>query len=156
MSGWRPALRIARRSVRRSLGRSLLVAVLVGIPVAAATMVDVVARTLYSPERDAAVAMGSADAQVIVTGAASLPGFRPTRYGGVSAGASDRDPRDVELAALLPPGSRVAPMPARHLIGMQAGDRGVRAQLVIADLRADAALALAEADDVAPRRAGDA
>jgi putative ABC transport system permease protein len=135
MSGWRPALRIARRSVRRSLGRSLLVAVLVGLPVAAATMVDVVARTLYSQEREAAVAMGTADAQAVVTGASSLPGYQPTRYGGVSAGQSERDPREVDLAALMPPGSRVAQMPARHLISMRAGDRGVRAQLVIADPR---------------------
>jgi putative ABC transport system permease protein len=64
VSGWRPALRIARRSLRRSLGRSLLVAVLVGLPVAAATMVDVVGRTLFSKERDAARVMGFADAQL--------------------------------------------------------------------------------------------
>ena len=68
----RLALRIARRGIRRNLGRSLLIAVLVGVPVAGATMVDVLARTLSAPERDAQRAMGSADAQVTVT-AARLP-----------------------------------------------------------------------------------
>ena len=117
MSGWRPALRIARRSIRRNLGRSLLVAVLVVLPVAAATMVDVVARTLYSPERDAAAAMGVADAQVSVTGWSRLEGFRPAAWGSnaVGAGKPDRDPRKVDLEALLPPGSHVAPTPSRPM-----------------------------------------
>ena len=135
MSGWRPALRIARRSIRRNLGRSLLVAVLVGLPVAAATMVDVVGRTMFSNERDADRAMGAADAQVTVTGASSLPDFRPVAWGGVSAGTADRDPRDVDLALLLPPGSRVARTPLRYFVGLEVGRRGVRAQLVVADVR---------------------
>ena len=134
MTGWRPALRIARRSIRRNLGRSLLVAVLVGLPVAAATMVDVVARTMFSSERDAAVAMGAADAQATVTGASRLTDYRPSRWSGVSA-SGERDPEDVDLAALLPPGSHVAPQPLRYFVGLQAGERGVRAQLVVADPR---------------------
>ena len=86
MSGWRPALRIARRSIRRNLGRSLLVAVLVGLPVAAATMVDVVARTLYSPERDATVALGIADAQASVTGWSRLESYQPAPWGSNAVG----------------------------------------------------------------------
>ena len=110
-------------------------AVLVGLPVAAATMVDVVARTMFSSERDAVAAMGSADAQVIVTAAKRIPDFRPAPWNGAGAGEPERDPGDVDLAALLPPGSRVVPMPSRHLISLEAGDRGVRAQLLLADAR---------------------
>ena len=137
MSGWRPALRIARRSIRRNLSRSLLVAVLVGLPVAAATMVDVIARTLYSPERDAAVAMGSADAQASVTGWSRLESFEPAAWGSdaVGAGKPDRDPEAVDLAALLPPGSRVARTPRRYIVGFREGERGVRVQVVVADPR---------------------
>jgi putative ABC transport system permease protein len=137
VSGWRPALRIARRSIRRNLGRSLLVAVLVGLPVAAATMVDVVARTLYSPERDAAAALGVADAAASVSVWSRLESFQPTPWGSeaVGAGKPDRDPEAVDLAALLPPGSHVAPTPRRYLIGLTEGERGVRAQLVLADPR---------------------
>ena len=50
MSGWGPALRIARRSVKHDLGRAALVVALDGVPVAAASMVDVVARTISNPE----------------------------------------------------------------------------------------------------------
>src|ERR1700712_4239111 len=64
MSEWTPALRIARRSVKRDLGRAVLVVALIGLPVSAAAMVDVVARTLSSPERQAKRDMGSADLTV--------------------------------------------------------------------------------------------
>jgi putative ABC transport system permease protein len=136
VSGWRPALRIARRGVRRSLGRSLLVAVLVGVPVAAATMVDVVARTMFSTERDAEAAMGSADAYATVTAMSSLgDDYRPERWSGIGTGTKGRDPDDVDLAALLPAGSRVVPVPPRYLVGLRVGERGVRGQLVVADVR---------------------
>jgi putative ABC transport system permease protein len=45
VSGWRPALRIARRDALRHKGRSTLVAVLVALPVLAASFVDVVGRS---------------------------------------------------------------------------------------------------------------
>ena len=122
MSGWRPALRIARRSIRRNLGRSLLVAVLVGLPVAAATMVDVVARTLFSAERDASRAMGAADAQVDGDRRVDACPTTSRRAGAASAPASaERDPEDVDLAALLPPGSRVARQPPRYFVGLKRG-----------------------------------
>jgi len=46
MTAWFPALRIARRGVRRNLGRSILIAALIAIPVAGASLIDVLARTL--------------------------------------------------------------------------------------------------------------
>ena len=109
MSGWRPALRIARRSVRRSLGRSLLIAALVALPVAGATMADIVARSLSSPERDARRSLGTADARVSVTEWSAL-----TRTGGPGAtgelaGTGKQDPAKVDLAALLPRGTRIVP-----------------------------------------------
>lgn len=115
--GWRPALRIARRTVRRNLGRSLLVASLVALPVAGATMVDGIVRTTTSPERDTYQAIGTADALVVVTASESLVDYASGSSaidlmlgtGAQEAGPIDRDPDDVELAALLPPGSEYVP-----------------------------------------------
>ena len=64
MSAWTPALRIARRGVKRNLGRSILIAALIAIPVAGATLVDVLARTLSAPAREAERNLGAADAQI--------------------------------------------------------------------------------------------
>src|SRR4051794_26956245 len=61
---WTPALRIARRGVSRNLGRSILIAALIAIPVAGAALVDVLARTLSAPARQAERTLGAADAQV--------------------------------------------------------------------------------------------
>ena len=137
MSGWRPALRIARRSIRRNLGRSLLVAVLVGLPVAAATMVDVVARTLYSPERDAAVAMGAADAQATVTGGSRLEtsGRRPGAPTPRAPASPTAIPRPSTSRRCCRRARASRRTPRRYLVGLQAGERGVRAQLVVADPR---------------------
>ena len=56
-------------------------------------MVDVVARTLYSPERDAAVALGVADAQASVTGWSRLETFQPARWGSNAVGRGQARPR---------------------------------------------------------------
>ena len=138
MRRWRPALRIARRSVRRNLARSLLVAVLVGLPVAGATMVDVVVRTLDSPERSARSQLGTADAQASVTTLSELPSdYAPGAYGSISfdPGSGPRDPAKVDIEALLPPGSRVVPMPVEHPVRLRVGEDTRRASLVIADVR---------------------
>ena len=138
MRRWRPALRIARRSVRRNLARSVLVAVLVGLPVAGATMVDVVVRSLESPEREARQAMGPADAQASVTGVSRLPAvYRPGPWGGVNFDLpkAERDPADVDLEAMLPPGSRVVPVPVQRDVRVRAGERTRRTSLIVADVR---------------------
>src|SRR4051812_10859036 len=98
MSGWGPALRIARRTVKRDLGRTALVVALVGVPVGAAAMVDVVARTLSSPERQAQRDMGSADLTV---------------FG------------DGDVATLLPKGSRAVDAPSSRMVGIMRGRDGV-------------------------------
>src|SRR3954451_23778356 len=97
MSGWGPALRIARRSVKRDLGRTALVVALVGVPVGAAAMVDVVARTLSSPERQAQRDMGSADLTV---------------FG------------DGDVTTLLPKGSRAVDAPSSRMGGGARGGPG--------------------------------
>jgi putative ABC transport system permease protein len=132
----RLALRIARRGIRRNLGRSLLIAVLVGVPVAGATMVDVLARTLSAPERDAQRHVGAADAQVTVAPQRTLPGFRPTAFVDVGHDAEpERDARAVDVAALLPAGARVVPAPFEVPLRLSNGDRIVRTSLRAADVR---------------------
>ncbi len=98
MSGWAPALRIARRSVKRDLGRAALVVALVGVPVAAASMVDVVARTISNPERQAQRDMGSADLTV---------------FG------------DGDVTGLLPKGARAVDAPSSRMVGIARGANGV-------------------------------
>ncbi len=133
MKGWRPALRIARRTVRRSLGRSLLVAVLVAVPVAGATMVGVVARSLADGERSASRIMGAADAALVVTRWDELPGYSPVN-GIERGGPRDRNPRSVDVAGLLPRGTRLVPAPRTHELRLKAGRRGVATGAVVADL----------------------
>ena len=108
MSRWLPALRIARRTVLRSPGRSLLVALLVGLPVAGATVADVLVRTIDSPERDAQRQIGPADA--------------------VAAGISA-----ARLAALAPPGTRIAPNPRLYGLSLERRDGRTRTSLITAD-----------------------
>jgi putative ABC transport system permease protein len=98
-ASWVPALRIARRGVKRDLGRAVLVVALVGIPVGAATMVDIVARTLSSPERSAERDLGSADGTII---------------------------GDGDLDGLLPKGSRVVYAPTSRMVGIARGADGVK------------------------------
>jgi putative ABC transport system permease protein len=105
----RLALRIARRNVRRNLARSLLIAALVALPVAAATMVDVLVRSFGSPERDAQQAMGIADARATISAASDLGPWTPGPWSGTEevSERKDRDPANVDLAALLPAGTRL-------------------------------------------------
>ena len=137
MSRWGPALRIGRRTVRRSLGRSLLVAVLVGLPVAGATFVDILARTFSDPAREAARAIGSADASVTVTRHARLVDYRPSRWNeGVPAEGPQRTRpvRSVDLAEELPAGSVVMPDAWSGGVELTVNDRLVRSYAVVTDL----------------------
>ena len=133
MTGWRPALLIARRSVRRTLGRSLLIAALVALPVAGATMVAVVVRTLSAPERDAQRAMGSADARLVVTGMKRLSGWTPAPASGVPVDGRQRDPGSVDVAALLPLGTRVIAEPHSGPVTLT-GKRIVHTQVLVTNV----------------------
>lgn len=120
MTGWRPALRIAVRSARRSPGRSLLVALLVGVPVAGATTADLLYRTIGdNPAARTEQILGAADAVIAVTPYERLPNYQPTSYGGHYGSVRDverRPNREVDLAALLPSGSRLVKIPGRQSI----------------------------------------
>lgn len=135
MSSWRPALRIARRTVMRSRARSLLIAVLVGLPVAGATYADVIARTFSSPEREAYQAIGDADGAVTVTRSMRLRGFDPLYLWQLGSERGERDPRKVDVATLLPAGTRIAEMPRLLPVTLTRGERIVRTQVVIGDVR---------------------
>lgn len=120
MTGWRPALRIAVRSARRSPGRSLLVALLVGVPVAGATTADMLYRTIGdNPAARTERLLGPADAVVAVTPYERLPDYEPTPYGDYYGNLRnvqrDRN-REVDLATLLPTGSRFVKIPSRQSI----------------------------------------
>lgn len=109
MTGWRPALRVARRSVRRHTSRSLLIIALIALPVMAATAADGIIRTLTDRETDLNQAMGTADAHV-------------TLY----------SRKKVDLGRFLPPGSRVVPVSSPNVMGnlrLSVGDRIVRSRL---------------------------
>jgi putative ABC transport system permease protein len=125
--GWRPALRIARRSVRRHLGRSILIAALIAVPIAGATLMDGLLRTLTGPEHSAYERMGEADGQALVTDHTTLPNWQPG--GDPSDGTGERKATSVDVERLLPPGSRAVPDLVFGLIRLTEGDRIVRADI---------------------------
>ncbi|HEX5617839.1 MAG TPA: hypothetical protein VFX51_05440, partial [Solirubrobacteraceae bacterium] len=152
----RLALRIARRSVRRNLARSLLIAALVALPVAAATMVDVLVRSFGSPERDARQAMGIADASVTISTASDLGPWMPGPWSGPEdvADRKDRDPETVDLAALLPPGTRLVRDDAgAGEVTLRSGDWVARTTAAVIDMREP--LLRHEAELVEGRRPSD-
>jgi putative ABC transport system permease protein len=108
MSGWRPALRIAWREARRHRGRTVLIAALVALPVLVGAFLDVAIRTGELPATESVRRyMGStADAYVEIAACAPITeigyqGHRPL----VASGCDHERTDDVDLAALLPPGS---------------------------------------------------
>jgi putative ABC transport system permease protein len=126
MTGWRTALRIARREARRAKGRSALVVAMITLPVAALTFAAVIKDTFeLTPAERADRLMGQGQAVVM------WPDERPVHqspteltFGPASpAGPGDTSPTrpgpTVErLLGLLPPGSRA--------IGDQSGSLAVR------------------------------
>lgn len=120
-SSWRTPLRIARRTARRSLGRTVLIATLIGLPVLAASWVAVM-ETTSNPRGEvlARQSMGTADASVTVTPYKLVTLMRAMMDPSTAAYIVDtgnataeqsRDPARVDVAALLPAGSKVVPDP---------------------------------------------
>lgn len=115
---------MARRSVRRHLGRSLLVVALVAVPIAGATAVDVVLRSLYHPDRAASRHMGPADALAVVTPHERLDGWQPTAgHFTHPSGTGERPAATFELDAVLPPGARAVPAGVDYDVRLQAHGR---------------------------------
>jgi putative ABC transport system permease protein len=138
VSSWHPALLIAWRTLLRSPGRSSLIAILVGLPVAAATYADVIPHTFGSPQLRAQQMVGSADGSITVTPQTRLPGYDPrwlAEHSTEPSRQSQRDPVHVDVAALLPRGSRLAPMPRYQPVGLRVGQAVVRTRILLADVR---------------------
>jgi putative ABC transport system permease protein len=113
MTGWRSALRIARRQARRAKGRSALVVALIGLPVMVMTVTAVSAASFrLTPTHELDRSHGTADAvlrwEYDQPVAQSPDGelSAPVEAGG-EAGTRQVDAAD--LLAVLPPGSRVVP-----------------------------------------------
>jgi putative ABC transport system permease protein len=115
--------------MRRHLGRSVLIATLIAVPIAGAAVMDGLLQTMTSPEAHAYAAMGNADGQAEITEFATLPDWQPGGYPQEMADKPDRDPKSVDLARLLPPGSRVTPESVGSSMRLTEGDRVVRTQL---------------------------
>jgi putative ABC transport system permease protein len=116
VTGWRTALRIARREARRARGRSLLVVAMIMLPVAALAFAAAYTDTFtLTPEERAERLMGGA--QAVLAWPMREPVHQdPTdieRSGPTGALAPTAEPASPptakELLALLPPGSRVVP-----------------------------------------------
>jgi putative ABC transport system permease protein len=134
VSGWRAALRIARREARRARGRSALVVAMIALPVAGLAFAAVGRDTFtLTPAEQAERLMGGAQA-VIVRGSENPvhqdptnPGFLygDTQPAGQARGAA---PSTARVLALLPPGTRA--------LGDRSGPLGVRTAAGTGNLRA--------------------
>jgi putative ABC transport system permease protein len=109
VTGWRTALRMARREARRAKGRSALVVAMIMLPVAALAFLAVSYDTFtLTPDEKADRVMGTAQAQL------SWPYDGPVqqvpnllRAFNTGTPPEQNDPTDERLLALLPQGSRV-------------------------------------------------
>lgn len=134
MSGWIPALRIARREAWRAKGRSLLVLVLIGVPVALLTALSAGYDTFtLTVQERLDRQMGTADALIqwdtTAEIAQSIDGswwetVRERNDGSAPGG-------QAELLALLPPGTRLVPgADVRVKVGTPDGIAAVDARMV--------------------------
>jgi len=108
VTGWRAALRVARREARKARGRSLLVVAMITVPVAALAFAAVIQDTFtLTPGERADRLMGGA--QAVVEWAFEGPVHQPSDdLAGIPAGppAAAPAPTERRLLALLPPGTR--------------------------------------------------
>jgi len=114
VTGWRTALRVARREARRAKGRSILVVAMIMLPVAALTFAAVYTDTFtLTPDERAERLMGTAEAVLVRPfdgpvhqDPTNLDSFGPP--GALPPTAEPAAPPTAkELLALLPPGTRV-------------------------------------------------
>ncbi|MEV8436057.1 FtsX-like permease family protein [Actinosynnema sp. NPDC051121] len=112
MTGWRAALRIARREARRAKGRSGLVVAMIALPVAALSFGAVYFATFtLLPDERAEREMGTA--QALIRWTFDGPVRQEPEYLAAVAedGTSPRvgQPTAEQLLGLLPPGTRLVP-----------------------------------------------
>jgi putative ABC transport system permease protein len=143
MSRWRPALGMARRDLLRHKVRAALTCVLVALPILVATVAGQIANNQKGDnERQAHDLMSDADAAVVVSEFTAVRRQAALSGEQVKArGAEKRDPASVDVAALLPPGSKLAPSPLYTEAGLTTGGR---VEVLRADLSNPMAKGLAE------------
>ncbi|MFI8434136.1 FtsX-like permease family protein [Streptomyces sp. NPDC079020] len=112
-SGWRAALRIARRDAMRAKGRSALVVAMIALPVLGVTAADVTYRSATPTRAEELTAvMGAADAQYTDPGLGrvpiqQVPDQSAWRSGDEAAGPRQGEERKpVDVPATFPKGSR--------------------------------------------------
>lgn len=107
-TGWRAALRIARRDAMRAKGRSALVVAMIALPVLGVTAADITYRSIDSTEAEQLTAqMGSADALF------SDPGMGPLKqmpdghsYDIAGAEPPEEDTSAIDMRTAFPEGAR--------------------------------------------------
>ncbi|MCD6640346.1 MAG: hypothetical protein LT071_10600, partial [Nocardioides sp.] len=137
LSGWRPALRIARRDALRSRGRSILVLVMIALPVLGVSAAAVVTSTAEVRGAEwTERMMGAADARIWTEGRARMiQGADPEHEGYTPLGDIDYDnaPTEAEMRAVLGEDARLVPV-VETFTRARLGDRAVHLQAVAVDL----------------------
>lgn len=111
-TGWRAALRIARRDALRSKGRSALVVAMIALPVLGVTAADVTYRSSTpTAAEELTAAMGSADAVFSSAGMGpvqveQLPDLRTYDVPPGAPPLPDGEPKPVDVTGTFPEGSR--------------------------------------------------
>lgn len=134
MSGWVPALRIARRELLRARGRALLVLAMVLLPVTAVAALSTLLRTSeIDPVEGLPSSLGSASARLdAMDGRVQQDPFLKSsgQYG------QGRRATEAEVLERLPAGSRLlAVRESYDALRLVDGERGRRVTLVAVDLR---------------------
>lgn len=152
-SGWRAALRIARRDAMRAKGRSALVVAMIALPVLGVTAADVTYRSAMPTENETLTAkMGSADAVYNTPGMGpgameqmpDLSSWGPVDDEGITPDDGTLKPVDARIA--FPKGSRYvtkqsvpATVTTRHgianttIVELRTSDRLVRGMVDLVD-----------------------
>lgn len=128
------------REPMRHKGRSLLIVALIALPVVAMAFLSIIYRTqALSPGERATRVMGQADATVAITLDGRIIPPDPTYATDVmTTGPSASSPAEgskpqsgrVKVSALLPPGSRLHPIPPSDSVVLTAAGRRVELELV--------------------------
>jgi putative ABC transport system permease protein len=139
---WKVAVRIARREALRHKGRSVLVAAMLALPVAGAAAADTLYHTVKLTtaeqlQRD----LGTADARVdyivpapvqqLPDGTVPAPPEAAAMLSGALQGVQIASPTD---AGVLPPGSRVVPLPAKQQVRVRSPHGSYTVQIAERDL----------------------
>ncbi|MGW2589222.1 FtsX-like permease family protein [Streptomyces sp. NPDC001515] len=107
-TGWRAALRMARRDALRAKGRSALVVAMIALPVLGVTAADVTYRSADTSEAELLTArMGSADALFTDPGLGPLEQMPDgDMYDAVGGSVPEGDIPPIDMRAALPEGAR--------------------------------------------------